>query len=405
MWDRVLGQSAATATLRTAVEHDEVSHAWLFIGSPGVGQREAVRALAADLNCPNRSAGGACGACSTCRRVEAGTHPALREFEPEGAYHVVDAVREEWILAASRTLVEGCRKVLRVVAADRMNEGAQNAFLKVLEEPPESVVWILEAEDEDALLDTVISRCRRVDFVPWGVEVLGEYAAELCVPDEQRAALVRAAIGSPERLTDLADPDVAAARHEHLEIVGRLLDGGMAEVVPTAKALDAWARNRRKVQAANNAAEMARLEESFGGAWPPGVKGRLQKRFERFERDERQRALRIVLDDLGSYLRDLLAVAGGASPTQAVNADHATQLRRDAARVPAPVALAGLAAVGDCADALERQGNPELHLERLLLRLAAGFKGGGAEGGAVGGPTPHGYPRAPARAFFHSSLE
>ncbi len=375
MWEGVLGQAAATTMLRAAVEHGEVSHAWLFVGPPEVGQREAVRALAADLNCPNRVRGGACGECSTCRRLAGGTHPALREFEPEGAYHVVDGVREEWIPAATRTLVESRRKVLRIVAADRMNEGAQNAFLKVLEEPPESVVWILEAEDEDALLDTVVSRCRRVDFVPWGAEVLADFAARLGVPEERRAALVRAAMGSPERLSDLADPDVAEARHEHIEVVGRLLDEGIAAVVPTAKALDAWARSRRKVRAARNAAEFARLEECFGGAWPPGVKGRLQKRFERFERDERQRALRIVLDNLGSYLRDLLAAERGATATQAVNADHATQLSRDAARVPAPIALAGLAAVNDCADALERQGNPELHLERLLLRLAMALEG------------------------------
>jgi hypothetical protein len=146
---------------------------------------------------------------------------------------------------------------------------------------------------------------------------------------------------------------------------------GPAAVVPIAKALDMWARSRRKVRAARNALDLARLEESFGGAWPPGVKARLQKRFERFERDERQRALQIVLDDLGSYLRDVLAIGCGADPDRVVNADHAAQLRRDAGRVPPSVAFAGLAAVADCAEALERQGNPELHLERLLQRLAA----------------------------------
>ncbi|MDQ3931624.1 MAG: DNA polymerase III subunit [Actinomycetota bacterium] len=373
-WDALHSQPAAAAILRASVARDEISHAWLFVGPPGVGQREAVRALAAELNCPDRPDGGACGVCSTCRRIKAGTHPALWEFEPEGASHLVDGVREEWIPAASLTLVEGRRKVLRVVAADRMNEGAQNAFLKVLEEPPAPVVWILEAEDEESLLDTVVSRCRRVYFVPWGVDALDEYAARLGVAEERRAALVRAAMGSPQRVADLADPEVADVRHEHLAIVGRLLEDGAAAVVPIAKSLDTWARGRRKARAAVNAAELARLEECFGGAWPPGVKGRLQKRFERFERDERQRALQIVLDDLGSYLRDLLAIATGAGATQVVNADHAAQLRRDVARIPPLVALAGLAAVAECADAFERNGQPELHLERLLLRLAASLE-------------------------------
>ncbi|MDP8961338.1 MAG: DNA polymerase III subunit delta', partial [Actinomycetota bacterium] len=319
MWDALPAQPAAAEILRATLSRDEVSHAWLFVGPAGVGQREAARGLAAGLNCPDRSGGSACGVCSTCRRIEAGTHPALWEFEPEGASHVVDGVREEWIPAATLTLVEGRRKVLRVVAADRMNEGAQNAFLKVLEEPPASVVWILEAEDEESLLDTVVSRCRRVYFAPWGAEALSAYAARMGVAEERRTELVRAAMGSPQRVADLADPAVADARHEHLAIVGRLLEEGPAAVVPIAKALDAWARGRRKVRSAVNAAELARLEECFGGAWPPGVKGRLQKRFERFERDERQRALQMALDDLASYLRDLLAVASGADPARAVN--------------------------------------------------------------------------------------
>jgi DNA polymerase III subunit delta' len=136
-WDEVLGQPAAVTSLRAALRNDEVAHAWLLVGPKGVGQQEATRALAAALNCPESSSVEAgCGSCSTCRRIGRGAHPAVSDLEPEGAYHVVDAVRGEWIPTATRTLTEGRRRVLRVVAADRMNEAAQNAFLKILEEPP-----------------------------------------------------------------------------------------------------------------------------------------------------------------------------------------------------------------------------------------------------------------------------
>ena len=374
-WDRVLGQPAAVTALRSALERDEVAHAWLLVGPRGVGQMEAVRALAAALNCPETAAPDeGCGGCSTCERIGRGTHPAVADLEPEGAFHVVDAVRGEWIPTATRTLAEGRRRVLRIVAAERMNEAAQNAFLKILEEPPPSVVWVLDVEDEGPLLDTVVSRCRRLDLVPWGPPALRTLAEQLGVVDDRQEALVRAAMGSPERLRDLADPDVEAARAGHLAIVDRLATGGPGQVVPLAKELTSWARSRTAAVKERNQVELARLEEAYGvdGArgWPPGIKQRLTRRFERLERQEQRRALDLVLDDLASYLRDLLAAQGGAPPEDLVNVDHADDVGRDAARLPAPAAVTGLDAIARCRDALDRNGQPELQLERVLMTLA-----------------------------------
>lgn len=188
------------------------------------------------------------------------------------------------------------------------------------------------------------------------------------LPEERLDALVGAAMGSPERLADLADPQVEAARSDHLALVGRLLEQGTRTVVPSAKAIDRWAKGRAKTREAVNAAELTRLEEAFGGEWPAGIKTRLGKRFKRLEREEQQRALRLVLDDLASYLRDLLAVEAGAP---IVNTDQRASLERDARRVTVGGLLQGLHAVAECLEALELNGNPELHLERLLLRLGA----------------------------------
>lgn len=374
-WEGVVGQPAAVAALRAALTADEVAHAWLLVGPRGVGQREATRALAAALNCPTPAAPDAgCGSCSSCDRISRGVHPAILDLEPEGTFHVVDAVREDWIPTATRTLTEGRRRVLRIVAADRMNEAAQNAFLKILEEPPPSVVWVLEVEDEGMLLDTVISRCRRLDLVPWGPAALHQRAEQLGMPAGDREALVRAALGSPERLADLADPDVAAARWQHLSLLDRLAVGGPGQVVPAAKELVGWAKSRIAPLKEQHQAELARLEEAYGveggRGWPPGVKQRLTKRFERLERQEQRRALDLVLDNVASYLRDLLAVQAGADASGIVNLDHLESLRRDAARLPAADAVAGLAAVERCRQALDRNGAPELQLERLIMAIA-----------------------------------
>lgn len=373
-WDEVLGQPAAVTALRAALAADEVAHAWLLVGPRGVGQAEASRALGAALNCPDASTDEGCGTCSTCERIGRGTHPAVADLEPEGAFHVVDAVRGEWIPTATRTLTEGRRRVLRIVAAERMNEAAQNAFLKILEEPPPSLVWVLDVEDETPLLDTVVSRCRRLDLVPWGPDAMRALAQRLGVAEGQRDALARAALGSPERLRDLADPDVAEARAGHLAVIDRLATSGPGQVVPLAKELAGWAKSRAAVMKDANQAELARLEEAYGvdggRGWPPGVRQRLTRRFERLERQEQRRALDFVLDDLASYLRDLLAVRAGATADQLVNVDHEVALRRDAERLAPADAVAGLEAVAACREALDRNGSPELQLERVLMTLA-----------------------------------
>jgi DNA polymerase III subunit delta' len=381
LWGAVPGQAAATAVLRAAVDRDEVAHAWLLVGPHGVGQDAAVRALAADLNCARTDeTGAACGSCDVCRRVAADSHPAARTFEPEGVEHVVGAVRERWLPAATRTLVEGRTRVLRIAQADRMNEGAQNAFLKVLEEPPAGTVWVLEAEDPESLLDTVVSRCRRLDFAPWTPETLAMHAERLGAPSDERDGLVRAAMGSPERLADLIEDELTPpderygevpARERHLGLVGRLATDGPGLALPLAKEIDEWAKHRVKLRKAQLEAELSELEVAYGGEWPPGVRQRETKRMERRAREERRRSLGLALDDLASYLRDLVFVGSGGDVAQAVNADHADALRRDAGGIPPAAALAGLRAVADCAAALDRQGQPELHLERLLLRLGA----------------------------------
>jgi DNA polymerase III subunit delta' len=376
VWGRdAAEQPAAVQTLRHALRADELAHAWLVVGPPGVGQADLARSLSMALNCPAaEAADSACGVCPTCERIARDRDELLQIFEPEGAAYVVDTVRTDWVAAATRSLTSGRRRVLRIAAADRANIAAQNAFLKLLEEPPPSVVWVLEAEEESALLDTILSRCRRLAVVPWGVDALRRRARETGVPAQRIEALARASLGSPTRLADLADPDVAAARDRHLALVDDLATGGPGVVVPTAKSIVAWAKSRVGPLKERHADDLAALERDLGiedgKGWPPGMRNRVLKRQERLERFEQRRALDLALDDVASYLRDLLAVQAAATDEVLVNLDHAPAIQRDARRLPAPDAVRALAAVARCREALDRNGNPELQLERLLMAIA-----------------------------------
>ena len=391
------GARAAARSLHDAVVGDRLSHAWLLVGPDGVGQRELAVALASHVNCREEAeAARPCGGCEACLRTARDVHPALVTFEPDGAAHRVEDVRGAWTDTAMRTTPEARRKVLRIVAADRMNVAAQNAFLKLLEEPPASVVWILEAEDPGRLLETILSRCRRVDLPPWGsADVRTWLTSQLGGgagggPDDTARieAAVCAARSSGEWLRglrrDLAGVGPRDAREvldtlgrlraEHLAIVDLLGREGPGAVVPTAKRLVAVAKERREALADRHAGEMAALEEAYGvegpRGWPPGVKARIEKRFERIARAEEQRTLRLTLDDLAGYLRDLVAITAGAGVDALVNSDAVEELRRDAHRLHPADLLAAMGAVAECRAALDRNGAPELQLERLLLGIA-----------------------------------
>jgi len=389
------GARTAARSLQEAVRADRLSHAWLLVGPDGVGQRELAIALAATLNCQADEEQRPCGGCDACLRTSRDVHPALVTFEPDGAAHRVEDVRGAWMDTAMRTTPEARRKVLRVTAADRMNAAAQNAFLKLLEEPPPSVVWILEAEDAGRLLETILSRCRRVDLPPWssvdvrdwvGQHLVGATAAADAARIEGAVCAARSGRDWLRGLRrDLAAADGAAGaravldeviglRQRHLAVLDELARGGPGVVVPTAKALVAVAKQRREQLATRHAEELAALEEAFGvegsRGWPPGIKARVEKRFERIARAEEQRTLGLLLDDLAGYLRDLVAVAAGAHEDALINADARTSLARDVALLHRDDLLAALGAVSECRRALARNGAPELHLERLLLSIA-----------------------------------
>ncbi len=419
-------QPAAAEALRQAVEGDAVAHAWLLLGPAGSGQDDAARWLGAALNCEQGPTGEPCGTCGPCHRVSAGTHTAVRDFAPEGTQHRVADVREEWIPTATRSAIEGRHKVLRIVHAERMNETAQNAFLKLLEEPPPSVVWILDAADDAALLDTIVSRCRRLDVTPWPRELLAERlrtwisagegdpgfgsgaevpltpppgrvskkfekqleaekARHLPAPTEaEQQALVRLAKGSPQLLQELATCDGRKLRDATVTMLDRIQAahpkeaGGMASgLVNEVLASAAETRDRIAAKFADEFLDMGRalgvLDEGGakirGRAFPPGYETREKKRSERAQRDAMVATYRRFLDLLSTYLQDVLAVANGAGPEALRNVDRLTSLQREAPRIAPAGLLRSMQAVEDAHTALDLNGDPKLQLERVLVQV------------------------------------
>lgn len=372
-WD-LPGQPHAAAVLSGACARDDVGHAWAFVGPGGVGQEAAARTLAAALNCPQAVGGVPDGTCSTCRRSARGHHPVYFEFAPGGTMHRVVEVREQWLLAASRTVAEGRVKVLRIVDADKMNDPAANAFLKALEEPPPRTVWVLDIADPDELPETILSRCRTVRFVPWTTAALDAEARRLGLADPaDRALAVRAALGSPAALARLAGEGGLDDLRAHRSIPRVLRARGPGWALVLSKALDEEVKRRTAALKAAGRAELAELAELSGDAMPRAVVKQVEDRAVRRERDARLSVLQAALDDLTGWYRDCLLAWGGGDAAVALHPDDLEAAAADAEAAGGPAEL--LRAVDRIAavrEDLELNAAPALAVEALFLEIATG---------------------------------
>lgn len=205
----VFGQARAVETLRSALSHSTVHHAYLFMGPEGVGKELAALGLAQALNCTSKPEGSvdACGACSSCQRLANRSHPDLHWLLPEAERvsrgwagksditHVPSReIKVEQIRALQERLVlrslEAETKVVLVASAHLMNTQAQNAFLKTLEEPPSRTVMILLASAPERLLPTIKSRCSRVSFGPLPLSFVVEQVKKKRSVDDATAHLM-----------------------------------------------------------------------------------------------------------------------------------------------------------------------------------------------------------------------
>ena len=335
----VVGQPRAVEQLRAAAAAPV--HAYLFVGPPGTGKRAAARAFAASLLCPD----GGCGSCRDCRLALAGEHPDLIVFEPKGDRLLVGEAAEI-VRAASRSPAEGRRKVLVLTRFHRIEQfGAM--LLKSIEEPPESTVFVVVADDVPPELVTIASRCVRIDFVPVPIDLVVErLVAEGVEPDVARSA-ADASAGNLERARLLAsDPDLAARRDAWHRVPERLDDTGaaVASAVDELMAMiDAAAAPLRARHAEEAAAVQARIEQY--GERGSGRK-ELEDRHKRELRRHRADELRFGLATLAVRYRD----AAASSPR------------------PAPM-IAATTAIHTAAEALIRNPNETLLLHALLLNL------------------------------------
>jgi DNA polymerase-3 subunit delta' len=377
VWDDLVGQEPVIAQLSAAAEGTGgVAHAWLFTGPPGSGRVAAARAFAAALQCTETPRG--CGHCASCHQVLQGTHADVEVVRPEGlSFGVKDA--RSLVLRASSSPSGGRWQVVLFEDADRATEGAANALLKAIEEPPARTVWLLCTPSPEDLLVTIRSRCRLVTLQTPPIAAVADFLVQRDGVDRDTAEVAaRAAQGHISRARRLAaDPKMRQVRDGVVAIPRRLT--GVSPAVAAAETLVKAAEAERDAQTAElNEAETAALRKALGesekGRMPRGTAGAL-KDLEARQKSRATRILRDALDrtllDLASYYRDLLVLQLGAGG-ELVNVELAPELRTAARDGRPEDTLRRLDAIMDCRERLAANVNPQLAFEALTLALRTG---------------------------------
>ncbi len=243
-FDDVYGQGHITDVLRYEVAHGSVSHAYLFCGSRGTGKTTCAKILARAVNCAAPNQGSPCGQCAACREIAAGNATDVIEMDA-ASNNGVDAIRQICEEAAY-TPAALQKKVYIIDEVHMLSQGAFNALLKTIEEPPEHVVFILATTELQKLPATIISRCQRFDFYRIDGKVIADrlhYIAgkeNISLSDDAAILLARQAQGGMRDAIGLMELCGAGGTDITAQQVQRIL--GLSGYDAAAKALTYVAR-------------------------------------------------------------------------------------------------------------------------------------------------------------------
>lgn len=220
-----LGNETIKAALSAAFSAGRFPHAIILQGEAGCGKRTLAHLIAKALVCRNKD-NAPCGACPSCVRAAAGSHPDIRVIEGSGATRSlsVDAVKAV-IADAYRMPEESAFNVYLLLLGARTSDAAQNKLLKVIEEPPEGAVFILVCENAEQLLPTIRSRAQCFTLKPPPLEEAAAFVQEHAGIDAASAQRLAALCGGNigRMLAEQENGDAARAANVAGELAAAML--------------------------------------------------------------------------------------------------------------------------------------------------------------------------------------
>jgi len=208
----IKGQDAVVKALKGIVEQGRAVGSYLFSGPDGVGKRTTAIELAKAVNCTEEPGAGQCD-CPVCGKIDSGNHPDVFVIFPEGPLGSIKIGKiRDIIYEASLKPYEGRKRFFIINDAEAMTEEAQNALLKLLEEPPRNHILILTSSNPSGLLPTVLSRCKALKFYNLRREDILLLLKARGMEDKEADFLAHMAMGSPARAIAFKERDMASLR-------------------------------------------------------------------------------------------------------------------------------------------------------------------------------------------------
>ncbi len=220
-FEEVAGQKQIIQTLKNAIRDEKIAHAYLFTGPRGTGKTTMAKLLAKALNCQDTN-NKPCDNCKSCVAISEGSFPDVIEIDA-ASNNGVDEVRN-LIDKVKYAPIEGKYKVYIIDEVHMMSQGAFNALLKTLEEPPAHVIFILATTEPHKVLPTILSRCQRFDF------------GRISRKDIE------------ERLIEILEREDVVYDDGVIELVSELCDGGMRDALSILDQTIAYAGDAIKVE-------------------------------------------------------------------------------------------------------------------------------------------------------------
>ena len=342
-FDDVVGQEHITETLKKQVETGRLSHAYLFIGTRGTGKTTCAKILAKAVNCEHPVNGNPCNQCAACRGIDDGSVLDVVELDAASNNGVdnVRALRDEAVFSPASVR----KRVYIVDEVHMLSNSAFNALLKILEEPPEHLMFILATTELHKVPATILSRCQRHSFKRIPVDTI---TARLNFVAQQ------------EHL-DL-QPDAAA-------LLARMADGGMRDALTL---LDQCCGNEcistDAVISAIGLAGNLRTAQLLRSVAAGDTAGALEQFRELWQDGKDPSAL---LDELSMLQRDLLmqAVAPRGGRELLSGAYDPVTLDELSGAFSSAQLLANLQSIQQTLGAMASQPNPRIAAELCLIRL------------------------------------
>ena len=342
-FDDVVGQEHITETLKKQVETGRLSHAYLFIGTRGTGKTTCAKILAKAVNCEHPVNGNPCNQCAACRGIDDGSILDVVELDAASNNGVdnVRALRDEAVFSPASVR----KRVYIVDEVHMLSNSAFNALLKILEEPPEHLMFILATTELHKVPATILSRCQRHSFKRIPVDTI---TARLNFVAQQ------------EHLN--LQPDAAA-------LLARMADGGMRDALTL---LDQCCGNEcistDAVISAIGLAGNLRTAQLLRSVAAGDTAGALEQFRELWQDGKDPSAL---LDELSMLQRDLLmqAVAPRGGRELLSGAYDPVTLDELSGAFSSAQLLANLQSIQQTLGAMASQPNPRIAAELCLIRL------------------------------------